>query len=245
MLKRFSCFFALVAILSWNGASASANVDVSPVVLHMDKVGEQSTITITNPNAKQVAMHVEVLAWSRIDGTDSFAETKNVIVTPSIVSLNSGDSIPIKLTLKKPSSKSREAMYRLVLTEIPIAPPPSASMTADLRALDVIRIPIYVSPAKVIRNVEWQVRFAADGNLVAVLTNKGNSHYRIRSIALKTIGKNIDTLAQNDGGGVVFPNESREFALITTQPFLPRNVQLEVNAEGGIRQVLPLIASSS
>jgi fimbrial chaperone protein len=129
-------------------------------------------------------MQVTLNKWT-LDGTRyAYAQSQELIVTPSTFRLAPGQQQIIRIGLRNGPPAMIESAYRLLVEEVP--PPPSADVTQTLL---VIRhdVPVFVTPMVAGKSVlAISVDCATDGARLRV-TNTGNVHALLRNVLLESL----------------------------------------------------------
>lgn len=192
----------------------AANVGVTPVAIHMGGAINRATVNVVNYGAEPVTMQAETIVWKRVSGVDEYGETTHVMVNPAMFTIEPGGSQVVRVGLRQRNEQAVESTYRLVLREVPVANDKVENDGTAVRVLVAMRLPIYVAPDQVVQDQKWTVRQTADSVQVA-LQNDGNVHYKVGGIRLRSKAADAagPALASSNDGAVLFPGESRTFAL--------------------------------
>lgn len=214
LTRAFVFILAFVSQSLW-----AANLGVTPVAIHMGGMVNRTTVSIVNSGTDTVTMQAETIAWKRVDGVDQDGETTDVMVNPAVFTIEPGQSQIVRVGLRRPNDQPVEATYRLVLREVPVARNDTPTDGTTVRVLVAMRLPIYVAPNKVAMDEKWDVKSDPKGNVTVNLQNRGNVHYKVGSIKMRSDdGKNGGVpLASSTEGAVLFPGESRTFNLKQAQ----------------------------
>ena len=210
---RVTRFFVLLtALLSphlW-----AANVGVTPVAIHMGGEVNRATVSVVNHGTEPVTMQAETIVWTRVNGVDEYGDTSHVMVNPAVFTIEPGASQIVRVGLRQRNEQAVEATYRLVLREVPVALAGAQSEGSAVRVLVAMRLPIYVAPDQVVQDQQWRVQESGDSVQVS-LQNDGNVHYKVGGIRMLSNAAEAGSpaLASSNEGAVLFPGESRTFAL--------------------------------
>lgn len=232
----------LLTLLASGNPARAAEIGVTPVAVHLDRATDRATVSVTNGGAEPVIMQVEVVQWQREGKVDTDLPTADMLVNPSVFTVQPGQSQLVRVGLRRASAAEHEGTYRIVLREVPAAPRPGeVRVSGQVRVLMALRVPVYVAPANVVRELRWQATQASDGSIVASLRNEGNVHARVGKIQLRSVGG--DALAPEHAAvAVVFPGESRSFRMPGAPVADLRAMTLEVTTDQGAHQV-PVVLS--
>lgn len=75
-----------------------------------------------------------------------------------------------------------------MLRAVPVPAPPrqgEVRVSGQVRVLMALRVPSYVAPVNVVRELRWQALQATDGSITASLRNDGDVHARVGKIQLR------------------------------------------------------------
>ncbi|QPF72642.1 molecular chaperone [Roseateles sp. DAIF2] len=213
----------------------AADVSLMPVNVRLDRLNDRATVQVTNNGAEPVVMQADAIAWTRVEGKDVDGPTSDIIVNPPIFTVQPGQTQVLRVGLRRAQELQQEATYRMVLREIPM---PRLSdvgqMAGTVRVLVALRVPVYVAPARVLRDERWSLRRESNGDMVASVTNSGNVHLRVSELRLHGEGAQGRPLALQGSNAVIFPGEERSFRL---QAGGGTPSRLEVMTDRGLQQV--------
>lgn len=226
-----------VALAVSSAPGFGAELGVSPVALHLDRLNDRTVVTVSNRGAEPVVMQADAVQWLRDGGTDTDAPTTDLIVNPAVFTMQPGQSQLVRIGLRRAAPDTREATYRIVLREVPQPAPPGRQRPGgEVRVLMAMRVPVYIAPTHVVRALRWQVAQAGDGSVTASLRNEGNVHARVGGMQLRSaLGEAL--VGEPAMVAVVFPGESRSFRVAGAAHTDVRPHTLEVTTDQGAQQV--------
>lgn len=179
----------LLALFVAAAATQAGQISIRPLGLVL--TGEQPvrTFTVTNPGAEPVTVQIDTLSWHQRDDNDELTPTRELLVTPPIVTIPSGESQLVRAGLRRAPEPSRELAYRVRFSEIP--PPPEPGFTGLVVALN-ISVPVFVAPpAPVAAEAHWQARMTANGELELRVANRGSAHMKLTQLGVVAQGREI------------------------------------------------------
>jgi fimbrial chaperone protein len=233
--KLLALLFALHA-----GFSLAAEIGVTPVAVHLDTLNDRATVSVVNSGSDAVIMQVEAIEWKAGQGSDADLPTADLVINPSVFTVQPGQSQLVRVGLRRAAQADRESTYRIVLREVP-AMPRSGDLRigGQVRVLMALRLPIYVAPTSAVRASRWQATQAYDGSITAVVKNEGNVHVRIGKILLRsTEGAAVGDEA---GAAVVLAGDSQKFQLRGATADR-RPLTLDILTDSGLQSVAVLTA---
>ncbi len=241
---------ALAALPALLLPAKAADIGVTPVAVHLDQQTDRASVSVVNSGKEAVIMQVEAVAWKRAGApsTSTAADdtpSADIIVNPPVFTVQPGQAQVVRVGLRRNTPGPHEETYRIVLREVPSARASDGRISGQVQVLMALRVPIYVSPAKVVRQAAWRAVSDGQGNVVASVQNQGNVHLRVGQLRLvPAAGPDGSTVAAaptaNDGaigGGVIFAGENRQFKLKPPgNSTASRPMLLEVSTDQGALQ---------
>ena len=193
--------------------AGSFMVDPTRIELGPDQLS--ATLVIRNDGDEPSVIQVEARAWSQKDGDDVYTPTKELLVTPPIVTVPPGGEQILRIALRRPLDAQKEIPYRIYLQEVP---PPIKPGFRGLQVALRISLPVFAKPgdAAVPRAV-WKVAYDAGAHaLRATLANAGTAHLQLQEFTLAAPGSDT-VLAMRQVALYVLPGQSRDW-LIKLEP---------------------------
>jgi fimbrial chaperone protein len=184
---------------------------VDPTRIELAPHQLSATLVIRNDDKEPVVIQVEPRAWSQKDGEDVYAPTRELLVTPPIITIPAGAEQILRIALRRPLDPQTEIPYRIYLLEVP--PPPQAGFRGLQVALR-ISIPVFARPGDAAApRAEWKVAYGArEHALRVVLANAGNAHLQVQEFMLFAPGSNTPS-AIRQTAAYVLPGQSRDWLI--------------------------------
>jgi len=170
------------ALLIW-ATSHAGSLHVQPTRILLSPDRPIASLEVQNTGERESLIQVERFAWSQVDGTDKYAPTGALIVTPPIFSLPPGERQVLRLGLRDNRSQDTEQSFRIYVREVPVSD--ERERKGLLMALR-IGIPVFVAPREV-RPLDliWQTEIR-DGALYLHARNNGNRHVHLMGLKFDT-----------------------------------------------------------
>lgn len=131
----------LLAPASW----ARGQLQVAPTLVELAPGAPATRLTLSNPGDTPVAAQVRVFAWTQVGGEDRLGATGDLALSPAIALIAPGASQVVRVVRLGAPPDNRDASYRIVVDELPIAnAAPQAGVQLRLRFV----VPVYVHAAK-------------------------------------------------------------------------------------------------
>lgn len=168
---------------------AGASLSIAPLRVEIDSDATGATVYLTNSSASELAVQTRLFGWSQEDGSDVYAPSNELTVSPSISMIPSSETQIVRL-LRKAGSSSGEKRFRLVVDQLP-DPKNAEGGRAETRIR--FTVPVFVdrdtaaSPA-----LAWRL---ADDKLEVV--NSGGSTARIVNLTVKAANGTDVTVGHN------------------------------------------------
>jgi fimbrial chaperone protein len=184
-LKRIFHFFVAftisLATVTLPYIAEAGNWRVSPIKINFDIKTRNEGIIVTNDGDQPLNLEVTAMVWSQDQqGQDFYKPANDLIFFPKKLVIEPKRERVIRAGIKVPAV-DREKTYRLFIKDVP-----DRSQAAPNTVAIAIQfgVPVFVKPIEekiVGAIVDTQL---ADGALSACIENRGNSHFRVKSITL-------------------------------------------------------------
>lgn len=173
---------SLVLHLAAATAVFAGSFQVSPVRVALSRAHPVSALTVRNTGGEPAVIQLQAMAWTQLDGRDTYDAVSDILATPPIFTIPPGGSQVIRVGSRRPPETAKERAYRLFLQEVPPAPEPGSK---GLRLALRIGIPLFVVPETAITpELHWDAVAAASGKVRIHVTNQGLAHVRLTQIRL-------------------------------------------------------------
>jgi fimbrial chaperone protein len=186
---RAPVVFMLLASVAFllPGFATAAGWNIDPVRIELSQEQQTAALTITNDSDQPTSIQIQAVDWSQVDGKDVFSPTREILISPPLVTIAPKAEQIIRVALRRPADSSSELAYRINLQELP--PPPSPEFVGVQVALR-IGLPVFVQSQKggVAPKAIWKVTKVADDTLKVEVRNQGTAHIQISDFALYVAG---------------------------------------------------------
>ena len=179
----------LLAFFMASAATQAGQISIRPLGLVLTSEQPIRTFRVTNPGAEPVTVQIQPLSWRQHDENDELNPTRELLITPPIVTIPPGETQLVRAGLRRAPKPAEELAYRVQFSEIP--PPPEAGFTGLVVALN-ISVPVFVTPpAPVGAEAFWQGWMRPDGQLELQVANRGNAHLKLTQVRVLARGNEI------------------------------------------------------
>jgi fimbrial chaperone protein len=219
----------------------AANLAVDPVRVELSPDQATAAINIRNDSDQPTSLQIQALAWSQVDGKDVYTPTRELLVSPPIVTLAPKSEQVIRTALRRSADAATELTYRIYLQELP--PPPTPGVVALQVALR-IGLPVFVKPqtGKAAPNMNWRILRAGESELRVILRNHGTAHVQVSDFALYASSAQ-PAVAGESSSSYVLAGQTREWLLKIERSTKITGGQLRLKAytdAGNVDTELPL-----
>ena len=233
------------ALLGWVGmlaaaTASAASLHVAPVRLALTPVRPVAALTLGNGEEEEVAVQVDVLAWTQRDGQDVYEPTRDVLVNPSIFRVAGRGQQIVRLGLQAPTAGDVERSYRVFFQQLPREQAVSAQPGTgpQLQTLLRIGVPLFVPARAPHQALQWRLQPETSGAGPAHrlwLDNQGTDHLQVTGLQLHDAGGR--ELLRKSVSWYVLPGQSGSVALAL--PALAPDTRLQLLVTSDAPQALP------
>ncbi len=196
------------------GLAGAAGWEIDPVRVELIPGHQTAAITIKNASDLATSIQIQTVTWSQTDGKDVYAPTKDVLVSPPIVTIPANGEQVIRVALRRPADTLSELSYRINLQEV--IPQPATGFSGVQVALR-IGLPVFVQSkaGDAAPKLVWKLQRMSGNTLKVALENKGNAHIQIADFALYAPGSS-QALASEASSSYVLAGQGHEWLLKTS-----------------------------
>jgi fimbrial chaperone protein len=232
--------FAVVVLALWQGPAGAGSFQVNPIRIDLSGKAASAALTVKNTGAEPVVVQLSAETWSQQDGKDVYAPTREILVTPPIVTIPAGAERIVRTGLRRQPDPQNELSYRLFLQEVP--PPPQPGFQGLIVALR-IGLPVFVQPQKgsAAPRLTWEAQRQPDNKIQLRVRNDGTAHVQIAELQMLAAGAS-EPFATQSALSYVLPGQAREWSLPVQSGASPNSrVRLKaITDAGNIDTEIPL-----
>ena len=191
------------------GSSAAGEIKISPIRVDLSAAKPVGVVTVANPSAEPILLHLRLKQWSHHDGPDAFQDSRHVLLNPMIFELEPGAQQVVRIGLTHPLREERESSFRLFIREVPDSSKPKQQNVATQLN---ISLPIFVAPRDPVPpDLVWRLVRRSATELALRVQNEGNLHGEVYSISV--LRSDGEPFAFVDQRSYVLPGQGREWLL--------------------------------
>jgi len=228
ILLKYALIGILLSLLS-PSITYSGEWRVVPIRLDLGKDAKSGVLTVVNEGDEKINFQMKAFEWTQdAEGKDRYAETNDLIFFPKIMLLEKKEERIIRAGIRIPAV-TQEKTYRLFIEEIP---EPKKAEGVQVALAIRFGVPIFVKPLKEEAKGEIGKIELSKGTLSALINNKGNIHFIIKSINIK--GKNPkgeEIFSKELSGWYLLSNASRLYTTLITEEVCAGLSKIEVGVK--------------
>jgi fimbrial chaperone protein len=161
----------------------SAALQVSPVHLEVAAPGAATTLALRNVTARPMSAQMRVMLWTQSNGEERLEPTRDVVASPPFVTLKPQQDYTVRIVRVAKQPVAGEESYRLVIDEVPEAPPRGGTINLVMRLV----VPVFFSSADASTNPAWTA--SRHGNTLRLTAaNQGERRLRLTDIRIRDAG---------------------------------------------------------
>jgi len=225
------CLFLVLYTFFYQTATAGS-FGINPVKLTFS--GERTTevISLRNDGDQATVVQVELVAWTQENGRDVYTPTQDLLATPPIFTVATGNSQIIRVGLRHPANPQRELAYRMFLQEVP---PPKKTAAMGLQVALRISVPVFIEPQqKAAPVLRWQAKRVDAHTLKIEASNTGNIHDHLSALKIYRTGGSEPLASQQQLFAYLLPGQTHAWSLNTNaMPNPGESLRIVAKTEAG------------
>lgn len=228
MLKSVYILFKILLFitLSIPFSNYAATLQVYPVNIDFLAGEKAKAIYVSNAGDHAINAQIRVFLWQQENGENKLIETKNIIVSPPLTDIPSGQQQLIRIIQPNQKIADTEQSYRLIIDELPGSD--GSKNGGAVNFLLRYSLPVFInSPSSAIDNAKIDVWI--DNSVTPSLLkirNNNNQHIKLSDVSIVSQGK---TVVINKGLlGYVLANNQMQWPL-ASHISLGQNLKVTLN----------------
>jgi fimbrial chaperone protein len=210
-VSSFTCIFLLILLLLFPIQAIAGSFKVIPIKLFFDAKTSSAVLRLLNEGDEKVTVQLNAMIWSQDEnGEDRYEPAKDIIFFPKIADIDKGGERIVRVGYQGPKSGTREKTYRLFLQELPVSKPGETALRLVLK----LAVPIFIAPAKEIKERVIEKTELSSGRVLVKVKNGGNAHFivsKIKAAGLDVSGAEV--FSKEIGGWYVLAGAFRIFTI--------------------------------
>lgn len=228
--------FLVLLLIGWifSDIGSAARFDIRPVKIFMEPQTKIEKLIIKNSGGDTLSLQIKVFEW-HIDekGQDRYAETRDIVLFPKMVTLKKDEEKIIRLGTNLRSG-AQEKAFRIFVEEIPAGDNENLQGTVIRMQLKV-GVPLFLLPLVKDERVELAPVRLDQGKVTIPIRNQGSVHELVQSIRLKgEAASGQEVFSQSLTGWYVLSKSNRNYELSIPQEVCRRihRLEVKVNLQG-------------
>jgi len=178
--RRVAIACALAAAVLLVPVASASGLQVSPIGLRLQANAQADALWLTNTGSEAIHAQVRVFRWSQADEKDVLEPSRDLVVSPPMVTIAPGDRQLVRVIRRVPPPSTTEASYRVIVDELPIDAGDRPGLKFVLRySVPVFLVPVGDPPLRPALQARWDD--SPDGPRLRV-SNAGHGHAQIADL---------------------------------------------------------------
>jgi fimbrial chaperone protein len=191
-MTRLHWLPGLVLGLLANLASAQNSFTVTPLRVDLGPKAPAAVIDVINTSPGALTLQMQQRSWVQEDGRDGQAETRDLILSPTIFTLQPGEKQVVRIALRGALDARRERAFRVFVSEVPTPQIKVGPDASGFRVALRMDLPLFVAPVQP-ATPEPSYSLDAKGAKL-VVRNAGNAHIRYTDFVVLQAGRKLAEL---------------------------------------------------
>jgi len=191
-MKTFHCLLGCLLALISGFATAQNSFTVSPLRVDLSAKAPAAVIDVINTSAGALTLQIQQRGWVQNAGSDAQSETRDLILSPAIFTLQPGEKQVVRIALRGAPDAQRERAYRVFVSEVPTPQLKVAPDASGFRVALRMDLPLFVAPLQPAVPVP---AYAVDANGARLIVrNSGDAHIRYTDFTVLQAGRKLAEL---------------------------------------------------
>ena len=240
MLRRV----VIICLLGLPVLAGAGSLRVGPTRLDLSAQRPVAALEVQNSGPAPTLVQIDLLDWSQDGRGDVLTPTQDLVATPLVLNLASGESRVIRVGLRTANRSDAERSYRLFVREVP----PAFSDGTNLKFAVRIGVPIFAAPPEARTTavsspaeVSWSWVPDIQGCVDVRISNPTARHERV--LGAEMLSHSGEVLWRASEPAYVLAWSHRMLFPSLCPPSIKESVTLRLNMESGTVN-LPVVAPS-
>jgi fimbrial chaperone protein len=201
-----------LALLLVAPAAAASQFTVNPTRVELSTRVTSAVVSVRNDGQSAIRIQVKTHAWTQtLDGQMQLDPTEDVIVFPTLVTLNPGEQRRLRVALTSRAA-DLERTYRMFLEELP--PPKTDSAGTGVQVLTRVGIPIFLAPVSTAAHASLSEVGLSGGTLHFQVDNTGNTHLVPETVRVRGLSGSGEPVSDRSRDGwYILGHSSRRYEM--------------------------------
>lgn len=188
-MKPLQCLLTVLLTLLSGVASAQNSFTVTPLRVELSPQSPAAIVDVINTSAGPLTLQMQQRAWIQSEGQDGQADTRDLILSPAIFTLQRGEKQVVRIAIRGAPDARRERAYRIFVSEVPTPQLKVAPDASGFRVALRMDLPLFVAPVQAAAPEPSYALDAKNGRLV--VSNAGSGHIRYTDFTVLQAGRKV------------------------------------------------------
>jgi len=188
MTRNFHLLCGGLALLA-GAAAAQSSFTVTPLRVDLAPQAPAAIVTVINTSPGSLTAQVQQRAWIQSDGRDADADTRDLILSPPVFTLQPGEKQVVRVAIRGTPDARLERAYRLMVSELPAPRIRAAPDSSGFRIALRMDLPLFIAPLRATAPTPAYYFDAPAARLV--VRNSGTGHIRYTGFTLLQAGRRV------------------------------------------------------
>jgi fimbrial chaperone protein len=191
-MKPLQGLLAGALALLTGAAIAQNSFTVTPLRIDLSPKSPAAVVEVINTSADSLTLQMQQRSWVQEDGRDAQAETRDLILSPTIFTLQPGERQVVRIALRGAPDTLRERAFRVFVSEVPSPLLRVAPDSSGFRVALRMDLPLFVAPLQPAQPAPEYTFEPATSRLV--VRNSGTGHVRYTDAVVLQAGRKVAEL---------------------------------------------------
>jgi fimbrial chaperone protein len=192
IMNAFRCLLGCLLALAVEVATAQSSFTVTPLRIDLSPQAPAAVVDVINTSPGALTVQVQQRAWVQADGRDGQAETRDLILSPAVFTLQPGEKQVVRVAARGAPEARRERAYRLIVNEVPT---PQIKATPDASGFRIalrMDLPLFVAA---VQTAAAEPAYSLDTAAARLtVSNSGTGHIRYTDFVVLQAGRKVAEL---------------------------------------------------
>lgn len=204
--------FLLISLAFFINTVFASNISVEPTTVILTPKNTVQSITVANADVQPLLLQIQSMAWTQMNGLDSYQNTQDLLISPPIVNIPPGEERIIRIGfINQAFPLKAERPYRIFLQQVLTDKETHLINSDKIKVALRIGIPVFIEPQTNPQpQLIWKRTVSKNGEIFLSANNIGTKHVKINAIQIKDANNKTFLL---DDFKYILPNSTQYWTL--------------------------------
>lgn len=211
-VKTLVVLFLGISIALFSGLARAETLVMQPEQLALSASKPAAWLQFHNPTSEETTLTFDVMRWQQQEDRESLSPSRDLMITPSKVTLKPGETGKVRVGLRLSASWWEEEAFRVMVTQSSPIPDVGdvSAYTAGGRVTRPSSVPVFLlPPGKAEPRLSWSFSRNGQGGVVLRAVNSGKGHAQMNSASL--LGPAGESLQMPKMSDFILPGGARSW----------------------------------